>query len=143
MVFGFYIIRGLTTIPLMRILCNSVFSKSQNAGKVRTLCRDHSHWWPAARLLTKVIIHKSNGAVSLVEQFTIEYVAWPINFLCIFILCNFLGWMLQNFYFYFIFTYLFMKTWKDCVHSKNHFNIWFIFWETRWFHEFILKFTDL
>ena len=35
MVFGFHITRGLTTVPL-------------------TLCRDHSHWWPAARLLTKV-----------------------------------------------------------------------------------------
>ena len=29
------------------------------------------------------------------------------------------------------------------VQGRNPSNIWFIFWEKRWIHEFILKFTDL
>ena len=29
------------------------------------------------------------------------------------------------------------------VQGRNLYNIWFIFWEKRWFHKCILKFTDL
>ena len=32
-------------------------------------------------IVCKIIIHKSRGVVSLVEQDTIEYVTWPIEFL--------------------------------------------------------------
>ena len=35
---GFLCFRGFTTVPLTRISCNTVFSKSQNAHKVGTLC---------------------------------------------------------------------------------------------------------
>ena len=31
--------------------------------------------------MVKVIIHKVRGVVSLVEQDTIEYVSWPVEFL--------------------------------------------------------------
>ena len=34
----FRVSRGLTTVPLTRISCNTVFSKSQNACKAGTLC---------------------------------------------------------------------------------------------------------
>jgi hypothetical protein len=34
----FHISRGFTTVPLTRISCNTVFSKSQNERKAGTLC---------------------------------------------------------------------------------------------------------
>ena len=30
-----------------------------------------------------------------------------------------------------------------CLQGRNPYNFWFIFWEKRWLHKFILKFTDL
>ena len=84
----FCVSRGLTTVPLTRISCNTVFSKSQNARKAGTLCTSKtgsylSRSWLFDTIITASVFSRGLqqivNALSLVQNFHLSIAVVPVS----------------------------------------------------------------